>query len=395
MQHQGGTSRLPPLRRPPHLRGPQGNDRHATWLELFFDLVIVAAVISLASRLVKEPDLGGVLRFVALFIPIAWAWMGFTYYANRFDSDDLAYRLTVSASMLAVAAMATSVGDLSDAGTQRFALAYSAVAFLRLLLYARARRHVPEARRAIDLYLAGFGLGFLFWIISAFVPPPWRYVLWGIGLFAEFATPLLGWGTISSTPIDRAHLVERFGLFTIIVLGESVLSVVLGVQIATWSSTTVAVASASFVGTVAIWWTYFDFEGGHQLKPGLWGFVTSYGHLAIWLSTAALAAAAKLGIKHSHEVVHVAGERWIAVGAAGVFLATIGIFHLADRDLEPKLLSLVRLSAIAALVALGVAGSHLHWPVLTWIIAAILIVGAVVEGSSRRQVLLRNCGQDA
>ncbi|CAB4934784.1 unannotated protein [freshwater metagenome] len=395
MQGHDGARHLSPLHRPPQLRRSQGDDRHATWLELFFDLVIVAAVISLAGRLVQEPDLVGVLRFIALFIPIAWAWMGFTYYANRFDSDDLIYRLTVSASMLAIAAMATSIGDLSDAATRRFALAYAAVAFLRLLLYARARHHVPEARRTINFYLLGFGLGFLFWVVSALVPPPMRYVLWGIGLLVEFATPLLGWGTISATPVDRVHLVERFGLFTIIVLGESMLSLVLGVQIASWTGTTVAVAGASFMGTVAIWWTYFDFEGGHKLKAGLWGFVTSYGHIAIWLSTAALAAAAKMAIKHSDEIVADAGERWIAVGSAGVFLATIGIFHFADRDDEPRLLSLARICGIAALMGIGVFGSSLRWPTLMVAIAAILIVGAVVEGLSRRHLLLRGLGTEA
>src|SRR5262249_60735676 len=68
-------------------------ERHATWYELFFDLVFVAAVSQLAAALSREPTLTGFARYAALFVPIAWAWSGFTFYANRFDTDDIAYRL--------------------------------------------------------------------------------------------------------------------------------------------------------------------------------------------------------------------------------------------------------------------------------------------------------------
>ena len=115
-------------------------------MELFFDLVFVAAVARLAEMLIERHDATGFLRFVGMFVPVAWAWMGYTYYANRFDTDDVPYRAMVSAGMAAVAAMAVAIGDFSDEGLMRFAIAYAAVRVVLLLMYVRARHHVPEMR---------------------------------------------------------------------------------------------------------------------------------------------------------------------------------------------------------------------------------------------------------
>ena len=95
---------------------------------------------------IERADAGGCLRFVGLFVPVAWAWMGYTYYANRFDTDDVPYRAMVSAGMAAVAAMAVAIGDFSDEGLMRFAIAYAAV---RALLLAHVRPGAsphPEVR---------------------------------------------------------------------------------------------------------------------------------------------------------------------------------------------------------------------------------------------------------
>ena len=149
-----------PLRHPPRLRPADSEThRHATWMELFFDLVFVAAVARLADMLIERHDATGFLRFFGLFVPVAWAWMGYTYYANRFDTDDVPYRAMVSAGMAAVAAMAVAIGDFSDDGLMRFALAYAAVRLVLLLMYVRARHHVPEMRQALNFYLVGFGAG--------------------------------------------------------------------------------------------------------------------------------------------------------------------------------------------------------------------------------------------
>jgi len=112
---------LTALLRPPRLRtaADEDEERHATWYELYFDLVFVAAVAQLATALSRELTLVGFARFAGLFVPVAWAWAGFTFYANRFDTDDVAYRLVKAGAMLAIAAVAISVHSVMRGGTAR------------------------------------------------------------------------------------------------------------------------------------------------------------------------------------------------------------------------------------------------------------------------------------
>jgi len=110
-----------PLIVPPRLRGIEPDrNRRATWLELFFDLVFVVA-IAIGLNLDHDPTVGGFLQYLALFVPVWWAWAGFTYYANRFDSDDVVYRLTVLLGMFAVAALAVATNGAIDEGGAQFA----------------------------------------------------------------------------------------------------------------------------------------------------------------------------------------------------------------------------------------------------------------------------------
>lgn len=98
---------------PPRLRGADDGEAgelcHATWMELFFDLVLVVAVSALGSRLSKDYSLAGILQFVGLFVPVWWAWVGHTIYSARFDTDDLIHRLAAAAVTLAAAAMAVRI----------------------------------------------------------------------------------------------------------------------------------------------------------------------------------------------------------------------------------------------------------------------------------------------
>src|SRR5229473_1833934 len=137
--------------RPPRLRTDlrEEGERHATWYELFFDLVFVAAVAQLATALSREPTAAGFLRFAGLFVPIAWAWAGFAFYANRFETDDVAYRLVKAIAMLAIAALAISVHSVmrGGQGTVAFAVSYAVTRTCLLALYARAWRHASGRGR--------------------------------------------------------------------------------------------------------------------------------------------------------------------------------------------------------------------------------------------------------
>ncbi|TME22842.1 MAG: low temperature requirement protein A, partial [Chloroflexi bacterium] len=180
--------------RPPLLRTAAGEAerRHATWLELFFDVVFVVAIAELSHQLVIDHSFFGFLRFAGLFIPVFVAWQGFMAYADRFDTDDLAFRLAFFTAMLAIAAMAVLIGDVARGQRSAgFILAYVTLRSLMLALYARAWFSVPEARPLIRFYGLGYALGAGIWLSSLAVPAPAKYVVWAIALTEELSLPPL------------------------------------------------------------------------------------------------------------------------------------------------------------------------------------------------------------
>ena len=210
--------------RPPRLRTTETEaaERHATWMELFYDLVFVVGVANLAQRLLGNPDLGGILAFVGLFVPLWWAWAGYTFYADRFDTDDLGQRLLAVCQMVAIAMMAVSIsGGVADSSIA-FALSYVAARAVFLAMNYRARRHIPAVHELLTGYLRGHSVAAAIWLVSVFVPTPGRFILWGVGLAIDFATPFAMRKVQAKVPLDVSHLPERFGLFTILVLGESI-----------------------------------------------------------------------------------------------------------------------------------------------------------------------------
>src|SRR5919106_5989069 len=158
--------------RPPRLRTLEADqgERHATWLELFFDLVFVISIAEVVHTLEDYRTLGDFLGTAGLFVAVWWAWVGYTVYADRFDTDDLLHRALVLAGMLAVIAMALSVHDALHGGAARFALAFVAVRGIVLLLNARARRHAAAARPLLNLFLIAFSVGASLWLVSLLLP---------------------------------------------------------------------------------------------------------------------------------------------------------------------------------------------------------------------------------
>jgi low temperature requirement protein LtrA len=141
------------------LRSLAGGDagRKVTWLELFFDLIFVAAVSQVAGPLREQYSIEGLVRFAPLFALIWWAWAGHAIFSTRFDTDDVIQRGLTLVQMFAVAVMAANAKDALDSRSSAgFAAAYAAVRFVLVAQYFRAR-HVPEARPLTTRYLIGHG----------------------------------------------------------------------------------------------------------------------------------------------------------------------------------------------------------------------------------------------
>jgi low temperature requirement protein LtrA len=367
---------------PPRLRTVEEGfeERHATWLELFFDLVFVVAVAELGQNLTHDPTLHGFLLYVGLFIPVIWAWAGFTFYANRFDTDDLAYRLLILLAMFAVAVLATNTPNAIEEGGKAFAVSYVFVRLVLLALYARAIRYVPRARPLAVLYFRVFSFGTILWLVSIAVPPPGRYWLWALALLVELAIPFFAWGRLPGGAVDPRHLPERFGLFTIIVLGESVLSVVLGVADTTWGVDSGLAAAGGFLAAAALWWIYFDFLDESVVRRGrIEGLVFTYAHFPVLIGIATVGVGVKL------EILAAAGDRryqdtgWILCAGVAICMVGLAAIHLAtppmlfDADVAMRLGT-----AIFALVLLAFSFS-LSPLALVWALAGLVVAQVVVE----------------
>jgi low temperature requirement protein LtrA len=258
-----------------------------------------------------------------------------------------------------------------------------------VLQYARAWRHVPDARAAIRPYLYGHGISAGLWLVSVAVPGPGRYWLWGIGVAIEFVAPLgAGRAGGGDAPLHLEHLPERFALFVILVLGESVTAVVVGLQAGGWDAAAVAAAVPAFVIAVSLWWTYFDLSGaaakwrlrdeGQRSRVGVHDRYL-FAHLPL---SAGLVA---VGVGLEHAITEIAdggitpGTRWTLIGGLMLYLlASAGLQALGERSrgwlVGPGL-------GVLLIPAVGAVGSG----IVVLIGPAVVLVIGVVVGLARRE----------
>jgi low temperature requirement protein LtrA len=376
-----GTFRL----EPPRLRTTEdpSSERHATWFELFFDLVFAAAVVELATSLSDDPTSAVFGRFAGVFIAISWAWTGFAVYANRFDTDDVIYRLIKGAAAMATAAIAIEIPRVmaAEGGTMAFAIGYAIVRLLLVALYVRARLHVrEEGRRLIDIYIASFSLTAALWLVSILLPAPFRFILWGVALGVDLCVPPFAWGTLGPTPIVVSHITERFGQFFIVVLGQSVALVVAAVAGFQFSFEAWVLAGACFVTALALWWIYFDLADTSVVGRGTLGLVFLYGHFPLFPGIAAFSAGTTLAITHADEAGLGAGARWALAGGLAAFALSLAVVHIAAEWTSTQDRTFLgRLVLVGFLVLLAALGGGLSPLVFVFLVTAAVLGQLLLE----------------
>jgi low temperature requirement protein LtrA len=373
---------------PPRLPEGEGTvHRHATWLELFFDLVFVVAVAELSHKLVRDTSAEGFLEFVVLFVPVWWAWVGFTFYATRFESDDALYRLLWLTAMLGAAAMAVNVGGAFDGDGAAFAISYAAVRTVLVVLYLIARLRVPAARELSTFLAVGFTPGLALWYASALVDEPVRFWLWGTAMAVEGLMPLLGNRVLARTGVHPWHLPERFGLFMIIVLGESVAAVVAGTADTDWHVDSAVVAGAAFVAAASLWWSYFDFAAWSariglltsERTGALARDIYSYGHFPVVVGLTLLGSGTELAIVETPGGSLGSGARWALCGGVALYLCAISLIYAGMTRSVRAGLWWPRFAAAGVAVALAAFGDELAPALVVGLLAATLVVHVVLE----------------
>ena len=321
---------------PPQLRTREDEGhRTATWLELFYDLAFVVAVAVIAARLVADVSWAGVASFFGYFALLWWLWASHTYYADRYDTDDLVYRLLAAAQMVAVVVIAASLSPDVAGSTRAFAYGYAVSRWLLVVMYWRAYRHVGETRELVKGYLVGFGSAAVVWTASSLVPENTRIILWAAALAIDLATPWVMRKQQARVPLDVSHLPERFGLFTILVLGESIAAVVTGLGHSEWAFGPTTTAAIGIGLATAMWWLYFDNARGSVVRrdasvrrtwrPTVW----IYTHLLLAAGLGASGVGIEIAVAEAGHGPMPSADRWLLVGSVVAVFLALALIQLA------------------------------------------------------------------
>jgi low temperature requirement protein LtrA len=313
-------------------------NRHATWLELFYDLVFVVVITQLAHNLEEDFSLYGFLGFLALFVPVWWSWTGAAFYATRFDTDDLGHRILILLQMVGAAALAVNVPNGLGNDSAGFALSYAAIRIILVIEYVRTgiSKSFSSATPLIRRYSLGFLCAAIVWIISAFIPPPFRFVLWAIGLVIDFATPITAGRLHSQFAPHISHLPERMGLFIIIVLGESVLEVVAGVQSMEFDIYSMLILGLGLSIPFSLWWLYFDNVDGAPIRAlrekGRIGVYSIWliGHFPLVVAITSVGVGLGYITSKAHGLALSYFEQWLICGSVALSLGAQGVLHLSS-----------------------------------------------------------------
>jgi low temperature requirement protein LtrA len=358
--------------------------RASSPLELLFDLVFVVAIASLVLQLAHgyaDGHVDAVGPFLFVFFAIWWAWMNFTWFASAYDTDDALYRILVVVQMAGVliiaAGVPTAFDDLDYAGVT---VGYLVMRVGLVALWVRAGIEHPERRATAFRYAAGVSVVQVGWVLRAFLPPE-------IGIFffvplalLDLSVPLWAERT-GTTPWHPRHIAERYGLFTIILLGEGVLAATNAMQTALREGLTTGLVVLGFAGLVllvGLWWVYFLEPAAEGLqRRRQWSYFWGYGHYLLFAALAAVGAGLEAAIESvgGHgELPNVVVGYTLAVPVA-LLLLLLWVLHLpfaTKAEIPPWLIVptgvLVLLIPLAA-DAIGVTGV---------VVAIALTVAAVV-----------------
>ena len=395
--------------KPPVLSGNTG-ERSATWLELFFDLVFVVTVAAMVTQLEHHLTWAGVGFTALLFLPIWWLWMEYSYHADLYDDGSIFHQTMVIAGMAGLAEIALVIinGDISQDPTD-FILTYLFLLSVVWVMYLRAWWLTrPNQRWFPRRYLGSIGLAMGIWALSLFLAPPLQYVAWVLSVFVQAAASPSIYIYRDDFPQQHSHMPERFGLFTIIVLGEGIVAVTSTGVIGTQDLSTVFIEATGFLLIVAAWKLYF-YESTKDVidevlstpeKRSTWkSFYYGYGHYFLYFGIILISVATLLNLESmlhpveevvhgSHEATthgddsHTASHGIVKVllhGGCMLFIAAITLIHWATPASLPRLVIYMRLG-----VFLG-SGLLLLFPMGTAVemMVQLLLFGLLIFGEYR------------
>jgi low temperature requirement protein LtrA len=369
-------------------RDPREQHRAATPLELLFDLCFVVAVaqasIALHHQLVDGHLVEGVVYYLMVFFAIWWAWVNFTWFASAYDTDDVLYRLLTFVQIAGVLVIAAGVSRAFEGlDYVTITIGYLIMRIGLVVQWLRAAREHGERGRTALRYAIGISVLQIGWIARLFVPAELAIPSFLPLVALEMTVPWLA-ERAGRTPWHRGHIAERFGLFTIIVLGECVLAATTAIQAAitagALSASLVTLAIGALVLIGAMWWAYFKHNAAEERDlqretAFLWG----YGHYVVFAAVAAVGAGLNVAADLTHQegsIGPITAALTVAVPVA-IYLIAAWLVNSSGRQgaiLQPVLLAAVLV--LAAAVGIGPVSVPLAVLAMGLVVASLVGVSA-------------------
>ena len=376
-------------------RDPHEPHRVATPLELLFDLTFVIAFGSAAAELAHALAGGhigsGLTSFVFVTFAVCWAWINFSWFASSYDTDDWVYRLMTMLQMVGVIILALGIPPVyasiehgAHVDNRLMVAGYIVMRIAMVAQWIRAAREDPARRTACLSYAVTITVAQIGWIGIAIAETsvPTTFLLVGLMTLIELAGPwLLEKRTGSSAPWHAHHIAERYGLLTIIALGEGIIGTVASLSAVVtaqgWSVDAVLVAVAGTGLTFGMWWIYFVVPSAHLLHAQRRKAIPfGYGHIAVFSSIVATGAGLHVAayyIEGQSTLGSVATVLTVAI-PVGIYIVSVYLLYLllvGGRDSFHALMMVLTAVVLAGAVWLAAAG-------VSMAVCLLVIMGAPV-----------------
>lgn len=363
-------------------------EKRAGFLELFFDLVFVFGITQVTALILEDASAGGFLRGALVFGLLWWAWSAYTWLTNAIDIERSSVRLLLLAAMAGSFFMALAVPHAFGSDGVWFAVPYAVVRVLQVVLYAEGLRGAPEQLRAFLPLAPWFLVAPTLVLVGGTVDDPTRAWLWAASLVIDVTGTLVANRGSSGWRVSPAHFAERYGLFMIIVLGETIVATGLGAREIERDGIFLVSVVVAFAAVATLWWAYFGFtqraaertlaRAPVEQRGPLARDLYTLGHFPIALGIVFTAVAGEKTLAHPKDPLSPGGRAALGIGVA-VFLLGFALV----RWRAVRMIAWERLAAGALALALAVA---LDGVAAVWLLALVVVVLIVMILAERARL---------
>ncbi|MCD2193365.1 low temperature requirement protein A [Actinomycetospora endophytica] len=382
--------------RPMTARNPYEEHRASSPLELLFDLTFVVAISSAAAELhhaiSEDHILAGGLGYLVVFFAIWWAWINFTWFASAYDCDDALYRVLTVLKMAGVLVLAVGIPaafEHFDIGT--VVLGYTIMRIAMIALWLRAAHEDPARAPVTRVYAAGLAVIQLLWIGLVFVPTPWSFIGFVVLVICEVSLPPFAESrethamasATGGTTWHAEHIAERYGLLTLIVLGEVILGITgaFGPALSErgFSISLLLLGIGGLLVVVGLWWVYFLAGDDEGLTTQRVAFLWGYGHYVVFAGVAAVGAGLEVAVdaeEHTSHISTTTAAFAVAIPIALVLLVLTGLRRLtwAPGSLAPGWVAFGVVGVLVCAALAGVVGIGLS-VLLMGLVGTVMLIG--------------------